>query len=41
LEISDVAGNRLQALKRPLKRPEPAEDEKPVEKKKEKWIEDF
>ncbi len=41
LEVTDIAGNRLQIAKQPLKSPviETPDLEKPVEKKI--WIEDF
>ena len=39
LEVTDIAGNRLQIVKQPLKSPEMLDLEQPVEKKI--WIEDF
>jgi hypothetical protein len=41
LEVTDIAGNRLQIVKQPLKSPviEMPDLEQPVEKKI--WIEDF
>jgi hypothetical protein len=42
LEASDIAGNRLEVGRQPLKRPEPERIEaEPSEKKKKIWIEDF
>ncbi len=41
LEARDVAGNRLQVEKQPLKRPEPEITEIGFEKKIDEWVEDF
>ena len=42
LEISDIAGNRLEREKEPLKPPRPEEPERePSEKKEKLWVDDF
>jgi len=41
LEISDIAGNRLERKKEPLKPPEPEKAEEELPEKKEVWVEDF
>jgi len=41
LEISDIAGNRLEREKEPLKPPRPEEPEREPSEKKEVWVEDF
>ena len=39
LEVRDIAGNRLQIERQPLKYPEPKITE--PDKKKDEWVEDF
>lgn len=41
LEVRDIAGNRLQIVQQPLKRPEPEATEVEPEKKRDEWVEDF
>ena len=41
LEARDIAGNRLQVEKQPLKRPEPEIAEIGFEEKRDEWVEDF